>query len=145
MKVCVVRKVAVAHCVPPELGLALALPDMSPELNVLLSECFKFDANYRPPFYSTEGDDGPVSQAPLLQFEKLGVAVVLARLRDRGISAGGTTGHAAVVAAVTTGLVEERRRSMRSRPFGMTSRTRLQPRWRRWLSTRTRRGGKNNV
>ena len=114
MKVCVVRKVAVAHCVPPELGLALALPDMSLELNVLLSECFKFNANYRPPFYSTEGDDGPVSQAPLLQFEKLGVAVVLARLRDRGISAGGTTGHAAVVAAVTTGLVEERRRSMRA-------------------------------
>ena len=106
MKVCVVRKVAVAHCVPPELGLALALPDMSPELNVLLSECFKFDANYRPPFYSTEGDDGPVSQAPLLQFEKLGVAVVLARLRDRGVRAGGTMGHAAV-AAVTTGLVEE--------------------------------------
>ena len=35
--------------------------------------------------YCTEGDDGPVSAAPILKFEKVGIAVVLARLRDRGL------------------------------------------------------------
>ena len=80
----VVRKVALHHCAPPELGIALALPDVSIELNVLLSACFEFDADYRPPFYCSEGDDGLVSAAPILKFEKLGIAVVLARLRDRG-------------------------------------------------------------
>jgi hypothetical protein len=88
----VMRKVAFQHCPPPELGLALALPDVSIELNVLLSACFEFDADYRPPFYCTEGDDGPVSAAPILKFEKVGVAVVLARLRDRGLRAQLETG-----------------------------------------------------
>ena len=112
----VIRKVAIQRCPPPELGLALALPDVSIELNVLLSACFEFDANYRPPFYCSEGDDGLVSKSTNLQFDKLGIAVILARLRDRGIPAGGydsggrggggTTEHA-TAAAVTTGLVEE--------------------------------------
>ena len=110
------RKVTIKRAVPPELGLALALPDVSIELNVLLSACFEFDANYRPPFYCSEGDDGLVSKSTNLQFDKLGIAVILARLRDRGIPAGGydsggrggggTTEHA-TAAAVTTGLVEE--------------------------------------
>ena len=112
----VCRKVAVQRCPPPELGLALALPDVSIELNVLLSACFEFDANYRPPFYCTEGDDGPVAKAPILKFEKVGIAVVLARLRDRGVPpAGGyhgAGGGAAAAAdapntATTTGLGEE--------------------------------------
>ena len=88
----VMRKVTIKRAVPPELGLALALPDVSIELNVLLSACFEFDADYRPPFYCTEGDDGPVSAAPILKFEKVGVAVVLARLRDRGLRAQLETG-----------------------------------------------------
>jgi len=105
----VVRKVAVAHCVPPELGLALALPDVSIELNVLLSACFEFDPNYRPPFYRSEADDGSVSKASILQFEKLGIAVILARLRDRGVHAGSYHsggGGGGAAAAATTGLGE---------------------------------------
>ena len=104
----VMRKVAVAHCVPPQLGLALALPDVSIELNILLSACFEFDANYRPPFYCSD----PVSKATTVECEKLGIAVVLARLRDRGVPAGGYhsggegsdgTAEDAAAAAVTTG------------------------------------------
>ena len=56
----VMRKVSLRALAPPELGLALALPDVSPSLNVLLSECFAFDADLRPAFFSDfKGRDDP--------------------------------------------------------------------------------------
>ena len=108
----VIRKVTIQHAAPPELGLALALPDMSPELNVLLSECFAFDANYRPAFFSEIIGDHVDS----LDFRQLGIAVILARLRDRGVPAGGYHGDGGGVApapaayavdAASTGPIEE--------------------------------------
>ena len=60
----VVQKVALQRCMPPELGLALALPNVSPSLNVLLSECFAFDADLRPAFFSDiKGGDDPRTSA----------------------------------------------------------------------------------
>ena len=90
----VIRKVTLQHAAPPELGLALSLPDMPPELNVLLSECFAFDADYRPAFFSEIIGDHVDS----LDFRQLGIAVILARLRDRGMRAGKYGGGAAETA-----------------------------------------------
>ena len=103
----VVRKVALEHAAPPELGLALALPGMSPELNVLLSECFAFDADYRPAFFSEIIGD----RVDPLDFRQLGIAVILARLRDRGVragnySGGGNEGAAAAANAAETVATE---------------------------------------
>ena len=98
----VIRKVTIQHAAPPELGLALALPDMSPELNVLLSECFAFDADYRPAFFSEIIGDHVDS----LDFRQLGIAVILARLRDRGMRAGKYGGGAAAANAVETATTE---------------------------------------
>ena len=81
----VIGKVVFQHAAPPELGLALALSDLSPELNVLLSECFAFDANYRPAFFSEIRGD----RVDPLDFRQLGIAVILARLRDRGVPLAG--------------------------------------------------------
>ena len=98
----VIRKVTLQHAAPPELGLALALPDMPPELNVLLSECFAFDADYRPAFFSEIIGDHVDS----LDFRQLGIAVILARLRDRGMRAGKYGGGAAAANAVETATTE---------------------------------------
>ena len=104
----VVQKVALQRCMPPELGLALALPDVSPSLNVLLSECFAFDANLRPAFFSEIRGD----RVDPLDFRQLGIAVILARLRDRGVPPAGNDGAAAAAAAAdaaataTTGVGE---------------------------------------
>ena len=98
----VIRKVAIQRCPPPELGLALALPDMPPELNVLLSECFAFDADYRPAFFSEIRGD----RVDPLDFRQLGIAVILARLRDRGMRAGKYGGGAAAANAVETATTE---------------------------------------
>ena len=81
----VIGKVVFQHAAPPELGLALALSDLSPVLNVLLSECFAFDANYRPAFFSEIRGD----RVDPLDFRQLGIAVILARLRDRGVPLAG--------------------------------------------------------
>ena len=85
----VMRKVSLERSAPPELGLALALPDVSPSLNVLLSECFAFDADLRPAFFS----DFKTSRVDPLDFGQLGIAVILARLRDRGVPALGPAGN----------------------------------------------------
>tara|TARA_B110000208_G_scaffold93717_1_gene117705 strand:+ start:221 stop:838 length:618 start_codon:yes stop_codon:yes gene_type:complete len=101
----VIRKVSIERLAPPELGLALALPDVSPELNVLLSECFAFDANYRPAFFSERRTSASVDP---LDFGQLGIAVILARLRDRGAPADdGAAAHAADTAAADVGGEEE--------------------------------------
>jgi serine/threonine protein kinase len=103
----VMRKVTIKRAVPPELGLALALPDVSIELNVLLSACFEFDADYRPPFFS----DLTGRRIDPLDFGQLGIAVILARLRDRGVPAGGyhgdgDNGAAAAANAADTATTE---------------------------------------
>jgi len=108
----VMRKVSLERLAPPELGLALALPDVSPELNVLLSECFEFDVDLRPAFFSDfkgDGDD-PRTSARIdpLDFGQLGIAVILARLRDRGVPAGNYSGgdDGAAAAAAETATTE---------------------------------------
>jgi hypothetical protein len=116
----VMRKVSLERSAPPELGLALALPDVSPSLNVLLSECFAFDADLRPAFFSDFKVDGDDPRTPArvdpLDFGQLGIAVILARLRDRGVPAGGYHGDGGGVApapaayavdAASTGPIEE--------------------------------------
>ena len=91
----VIGKVVFQHAAPPELGLALALSDLSPVLNVLLSECFAFDANNRPAFFSEIRGD----RVDPMDFRQLGIAVILARLRDRGVPPAGNDGAAAAAAA----------------------------------------------
>jgi len=107
----VIRKVAIQRCPPPELGLALALPNVSPSLNVLLSECFAFDADLRPAFFSDiKGGDDPRTSARIdpLDFGQLGIAVILARLRDRGVRnySGGVGGAAPAANAADTATTE---------------------------------------
>ena len=96
----VMKKVAFQRSPPPELSLALALPDMSAELNVLLSECFAYDPDLRPAFFSEIRGD----RVDPLDFGQLGIAVILARLRDRGVRpagnySSGDDGAAAAAAA----------------------------------------------
>ena len=100
----VILKVSIQRCAPPELGLALALPNVSPSLNVLLSECFAFDADLRPTFFS----DFKTSRVDPLDFGQLGIAVILARLRDRGVRnySGGVDGAAAAANAADTATME---------------------------------------
>ena len=96
----VMRKVTIQRLAPPELGMALALPDVTPSLNVLLSECLAFDADLRPAFFSEIRGD----RVDPLDFGQLGIAVILARLRDRGVRpagnySSGDDGAAAAAAA----------------------------------------------
>jgi len=108
----VMRKVSLERLAPPELGLALALPDVSPSLNVLLSECFAFDADLRPAFFSDFKVDGDDPRTPAridpLDFGQLGIAVILARLRDRGVRnySGGVGGAAPAANAADTATTE---------------------------------------